>query len=52
MIGIPHGLLTVNTLPLRLLGLGPLRRVTREIYVMDADGGKSAQNLTENRFFE
>ena len=51
MIGIPHGLLTANALPLRLLGFGPLRRVRSQIYVMDADGGRISINLSDNVLF-
>ena len=39
MTTIPHGLLTVNALPLCLIGMGT--------YVMDADGGNQ-QRLTKN----
>ena len=46
MTGIPHGLLTVNELPSRLIGRGDI--VNFEIYVMDADGGNQ-QRITENR---
>ena len=45
MTGLPHGLLTVNGLPSRLIGRGTLKTLKS---VMDADGGNQ-QRLTENR---
>ena len=48
MTGSPHGLLTVDGLPSRLIGMGD-PAAPYEIYVMDADGNNQQGDLTENR---